>query len=235
MKTVLFIVAAFTLLSCATPEENQEKRSISLEIQATAHKVRVVMPNDKDWCSVETTCKYVRNSKCGGKSDASCTQHFQLDALKLGGDTVVIQKFQPYVANPGHSTVIILNLLIISINMLERKLDFPELLVPAIIMDLVPSTRKLINPAARGVIVLYFMNNGRVHGLSLCLLKENARPFGFNGFVIVDVLTDAPGSSSSVSRMTFASSSGLPDIILSFDAQDSHSLGVGMIFVLQSS
>ena len=45
MKTVLFIVAAFTLLSCATPEENQEKRSISLEIQATAHKVRVVMPN----------------------------------------------------------------------------------------------------------------------------------------------------------------------------------------------
>jgi len=101
MKNIIYLLAAFLLLSCATPEQRAEKHSVTLEIQASAHKVRVVMPNANDWCEVEKTCRYIKNNKCGGISNEKCIQDFRLDALKLGADTVVIQKFQDYVARPG--------------------------------------------------------------------------------------------------------------------------------------
>ena len=115
------------------------------------------------------------------------------------------------------------------------KLVFPALLVPAISIDLEPSTMKLMIPAATEFIILVLMNNGRVHGLSLCLLKANASPLGFNGGEITAILAFAPGIISSVSRIGLASSNGLPLMSLNFDAQDSASGLVGTILVLQSA
>ncbi len=57
---------------------------------------------------------------------------------------------------------------------------------------------------------------------------------GLSGAVMVATLARARGSSSSVSRMGFASSRGRPETILSFDAQESASPGVGITFVMQS-
>ena len=53
--------------------------------------------------------------------------------------------------------------------------------------------------------------------------------------LIAATLVEAPGSISSVSRIGLASSKGLPEIILNFEAQLSASAGVGMMFVTQSS
>ena len=89
------------------------------------------------------------------------------------------------------SIVIILYFLMISIMQPDKNEDLPALLVPAINIVLVPSIRKLINPAANGLIILYFMKSGRVHGLSLCFLNEKASPVGFNGCVITATLVDA--------------------------------------------
>lgn len=132
------------------------------------------------------------------------------------------------------STVRILLLLDISIITLPRNEVFPALLVPATSIVLLPSTMNEISPAASGSIILLFTNNGSVHGLSLCRLNAYAIPVGFNGSVIAATLALAAGSCSSVSSTGFASSSGLPEIILSFDAQLSPSGTVGMMFVMQS-
>ena len=84
----------------------------------------------------------------------------------------------------------------------ELKKDvFPEPLVPQIKNVLVPSTIKLIRPAAKEFIMRFLINKGRVQGLSLCLLNEYARPLGDKGSVNTEILADATGRSSSVSRI----------------------------------
>src|SRR3989338_8571161 len=130
------------------------------------------------------------------------------------------------------SSIVIMRyfLIISTIKPLKSEL-FPELLVPAISIVLVPSIRKLSSPAAVGLIIFALINNGSVHGLSLCLLKEYANPVGFNGFVITATLVDADGSSNSVSNIGFASSNGLPEINLNFEAQPSDSFFVGTMLV----
>src|SRR3989344_7728417 len=125
--------------------------------------------------------------------------------------------------------------LISSTNTAPSKLVFPALRVPAISMDLEPSIRKLRIPADKGFIILFFMNKGKVQGLSRCLLKANASPLGFNGADTTATLAFAPGMLSSVSRIGFASSNGLPEISLSLDAHESASGVVGIMFVLQSA
>src|SRR3989344_471133 len=120
--------------------------------------------------------------------------------------------------------------LIISVITAPRIDVFPALLVPAISIVLDPSTRKLITPAPSGEIILFFISSAKVHGLSLCRLNAYANPVGFIGGEITATLDIAPGTASSVSRIGFASSNGLPDINLSFDAHDSPSVTVGTIF-----
>ena len=115
-----------------------------------------------------------------------------------------------------------------------RREVFPALLVPATSMVRAPSTMKEIMPAEREVSMRFLMNSGRVHGLSRCRRSANARPVGLRGEEMTATLAFAPGMSSSVSRMGLASSSGLPDIRRSFDAQESASVRVGMMLVLQS-
>ncbi len=141
-------------------------------------------------------------------------------------------------AFPGNSNVssivIILNLLRIVVRTEPSKDVLPELLVPATNNVLFPSIKKLINPAARAFNIPVLMNSGNVHGLSRCLLNAYANPDGFSGGAITPTRALAPGNSISVSRIGFASSSGLPEINLNLDAQLSASAGVGIIFVLQS-
>src|SRR3972149_1815208 len=88
----------------------------------------------------------------------------------------------------------------ISISTAERIEDLPELLVPAIIIARVPSTRKLMRPADILLMVWYLMNKGSVHGLSRWRRKEKARPEGSRGWVIVDTRAVAMGSSISRSE-----------------------------------
>ena len=65
---------------------------------------------------------------------------------------------------------------------LPNKEDLPELLVPPTKILLDPSIKKFNNPAPSGLIVLFSINNGKVQGLSLCLLRAYPSPSGFNGF-----------------------------------------------------
>ena len=111
----------------------------------------------------------------------------------------------------------------------------PELRVPATSIVRAPSTRKLMMPAPSGVIILFWMNKGSVHGLSRCLRSAYASPEGFKGAVIAATRARAFGNTSSVSRIGFASSNGRPDKSLNFDAHESPSPGVGIMFVKQSS
>src|SRR3989344_4805384 len=133
------------------------------------------------------------------------------------------------------SIVITRYFLINSTNTAPNKLVFPALLVPANKSDLEPSIKKLRIPAANGLIILFCINKGNVHGLSRCLLKANAKPLGFKGGDITAILAFAPGMVSSVSRIGLASSKGLPDINLNLEAHDSASGVVATIFVLQSA
>src|SRR3989338_3150396 len=132
------------------------------------------------------------------------------------------------------SIVITLYRLISSISKDPNNDVFPALLVPATSIVLLPSIIKLRRPAAKGLIILLYINNGSVHGLSLCLLKAKDIPNGFNGCPTAATLAFAPFMLSSVSRIGLASSSGLPDISLNFVAHESASELVGIIFVLQS-
>lgn len=96
MKKLIYFISAFLLLSCATPEERAEKLAVTEEIARVAPQVAVVMPGADNWCEAEAKCEYLRNLKCGTNSNDTCKSHFQLDAVRLGGDTVVIQSFQEY-------------------------------------------------------------------------------------------------------------------------------------------
>src|SRR3989338_6839848 len=114
--------------------------------------------------------------------------------------------------------------LIISVIIAPKKEVFPADLVPATRSVLEPSTRKLIIPAASGVIILFCMNRGSVHGLSLWRLNAYAIPVGFKGGATTATLAFAFGNTSSVSSIGLASSSGLAEMSLSFDAHDSPSV-----------
>src|SRR3989344_3663189 len=110
---------------------------------------------------------------------------------------------------------------------LPRSDVFPLLRVPAISNVLLPSIKKFITPAASGLIIFVFINNGKVQGLSRWRRKEYASPVGLSGAVMAATLALACGKISSVSKIGFASSSGRPEIILNFDAQLSPSGALG--------
>src|SRR3989344_9496092 len=122
---------------------------------------------------------------------------------------------------------IILCFLIISTKTEPNKDVFPEDLVPAISKVLAPSIKNDNNPAAKSVIIPVLINNGKVHGLSLCLLIANAVPVAFKGLVIIATLALAPGIDNCVSKTGIASSNGLAEINLNLDAQDSISSADG--------
>src|SRR3989344_7023083 len=115
-----------------------------------------------------------------------------------------------------------------------KKDVLPELLVPAISKLLEPSIRNHISPAEKGSIILVLTNKGKVHGLSLCLLKAKAKPSGDNDLVIAATLALPPGTINSVSRTGLASSNGLPDCRRNRVAHDSASSKLGTIFVSHS-
>ena len=77
-----------------------------------------------------------------------------------------------------------------------KKDVFPADLVPATSKVLLPSIRKLIRPAANGVIILLSMNKVSVHGLSLFLLQAYERPKGFKGRPTAATLAFAPATFS---------------------------------------
>ncbi len=121
------------------------------------------------------------------------------------------------------------DLLFNSTRKLPSKEDFPLDLVPATKMVALLSIKKLNNPAAIEFIYLILgcTYNGKVQGKSLCLLKEKAIPEGFNGALMAATLAVNLSVVSSVSRIGFASSKGLPESNLNLVAQLSTSEGVG--------
>jgi len=80
------------------------------------------------------------------------------------------------------STVIILDLGLISNIKLPSKDVLPDERVPATSKVRAPSIKKLNNPAAKGFTILFLINKGKVQGDSLCLLIEKAKPSGLKGF-----------------------------------------------------
>src|SRR3989338_3052935 len=70
------------------------------------------------------------------------------------------------------SIVKTLYFLIISKSKEDKKEVFPELLVPAIKCARAPSIVKLRRPAPKGEIIPFFMNKGKVQGVSLCRRKD---------------------------------------------------------------
>ena len=46
-------------------------------------------------------CEYLRNLKCGGNTEQECVDAMKRDTVKLGGDTVVIQRIGDYKGQPG--------------------------------------------------------------------------------------------------------------------------------------
>jgi hypothetical protein len=101
MQKLIYGLFIFLFLGCATPEQRAEKIAVTSEIKTSAPNVKVVRPGDKAWCETESSCEYLRNLKCGTASADICIEHFQLDAVRLGGDTVVIQSFQEYIGQSG--------------------------------------------------------------------------------------------------------------------------------------
>jgi len=82
-----------------------------------------------------------------------------------------VQLIKDSTGNSKESSItIILYLGIISSIKLPSRLVFPELLVPATRSVLLPSIRKLKSPAVNGLIILFWIKRGSVHGSSLCLL-----------------------------------------------------------------
>src|SRR3989344_5436296 len=133
------------------------------------------------------------------------------------------------------STVIILSFGIICTMQLPKKEDLPLLLVPAMSIVLEPSMRNHISAAANGLSILLFMNNGSVHGLSLCRLMAKPSPSGDSVLVMAAILALPPGADISVSSTGFASSSGRPLVRRNLVAQDSASSLLGMMFVSHCS
>ncbi|MGD8925480.1 MAG: hypothetical protein PVG20_01435 [Thioalkalispiraceae bacterium] len=101
MKKMIFLLVAFLVLGCATSEQKADRLALKNEIILSAYQVKVVSPGASDWCEAEAKCKYVRNLLCGADSKEQCTKYLQTDAVKLGGDTVVVQSFQKYVGQRG--------------------------------------------------------------------------------------------------------------------------------------
>src|SRR3989344_2614745 len=97
-----------------------------------------------------------------------------------------------------------------------------------------PSMMNHINPAENESSILVLMNKGKVHGLSLCLLKAKAKPSGDNDLVIAATLALPPGTINSVSKTGLASSNGLPDCRRNRVAHDSASSKLGTMLVSHS-
>lgn len=92
----LFCVSLFVFLGCATPEERAQLQALNIDIEIASSKVKVVKPDSANWCEAESSCTYLMNLNCGGRSEEHCMKNFQLDAVRLGGDTVVVQVIQDY-------------------------------------------------------------------------------------------------------------------------------------------
>ena len=101
MRKISCLFIAFVLMSCATPEQKAEKIELTIDIEQAAPQVTLVLPGTRNWCEAEAKCEYLRNLKCGTALEETCKKHFQLDAVRLGGDTVVVQSFQEYYGQKG--------------------------------------------------------------------------------------------------------------------------------------
>jgi len=97
MKNIILILVISVLAGCASPEYKALKR----EILTLAPNVKTLKPDSDGWCQIENQCEYLRNLKCGGVTEEECVGHLKIDALKLGGDTIVVHEKKPYIGYRG--------------------------------------------------------------------------------------------------------------------------------------
>ena len=101
IRRFFLVCLVFIFIGCAVQERREEYRAVRDEIVIVASQVKTIRPAAANWCEPENTCQYLRNIKCGGKTEEDCIVALKRDTVKLGGDTVIIQTAREYKGAPG--------------------------------------------------------------------------------------------------------------------------------------
>lgn len=105
IKRFFLVCFVFVFIGCAAMERREEYIAVRNEIVIVASQVEAILPAATNWCGPENTCQYLRNIKCGGKTEEDCIAALRRDTVKLGGDTVIVQAAREYKGAPGRVLV----------------------------------------------------------------------------------------------------------------------------------
>ena len=101
MRRACYILSVFLFVGCATSGKQSEKTDVMIDLDLVSSSVTVFKPGVKDWCVPDATCDYLGDIKCDQPSEDLCVRQLQKDAVKLGGDSVVLQLLKPYPGQKG--------------------------------------------------------------------------------------------------------------------------------------